>query len=148
MNHRGHKWNFRHSGILKYWRTVNDFTFPLPLKAIYIYLDCWSGVLVFVATKDKRNGCRVLKDLLNRNSRESVHFKFLKIKLCHMRTAAVGVKSHENFASNFCVLYVYVKFLGSNVERQYYCDFLSVTKILFSYNILLETRATGKFEKC
>ena len=65
-----------------------------------------------------------------------------------MRTAAVGVKSHENFASNFCVLYVYVKFLGSNVERQYYCDFLSVTKILFSYNILLETRATGKFEKC
>ena len=38
------------------------------------------------------------------------------IKLRHKRTAAVGVKSHENFVSNFCVLYVYVKFLGSNMN--------------------------------
>jgi len=34
----------------------------------------------------------------------------------HKRTAAVGVKSGENFASNFCVLYVYVKFLSSNMN--------------------------------
>ena len=38
------------------------------------------------------------------------------MKLCHKRTAAVGVKSHENFVSHFFVLYVYVEFLGSNMN--------------------------------
>ena len=38
VNPLGHKRNFKHSGILKYGRTVNDFTLPLPLKAVYIYI--------------------------------------------------------------------------------------------------------------